>query len=80
MLKFFFNTDEFSYAVTSEVLPGIERSFTSFTAAADEAGLRRIYAGVHFRTDHTAGQQLGLDVAAYVTKNFLVPVSESQNK
>jgi hypothetical protein len=80
VLKFFFNTDEFSYAVTSEVLPGIERSFTSFTAAADEAGLSRIYAGVHFRTDHTAGQQLGLDVAAYVTKNFLVPVSESQNK
>ena len=80
MLKFFFNTDEFSYAVTSEVLPGVERSFASFTAAADEAGLSRIYAGVHFRTDHTAGQQLGLNVAAYVFQNFLVPVGQSENK
>ena len=80
VLKFFFNTDDFSYDVTSEVLPGVERSFTSFTAAAEEAGLSRIYAGVHFRTDHTAGQQLGLNVAAYVFQNFLVPVGQSENK
>jgi membrane-associated phospholipid phosphatase len=80
VLKFFFNTDDFSYAVTSEVLPGVERSFASFTAAAEEAGLSRIYAGVHFRTDHTSGRQLGLNVAAYVVQNFLVPVGESGNK
>jgi len=80
VLKFFFNSDEFSYAVTSEVLPGVKRSFTSFTAPADEAGLSRIYAGVHFRTDHIAGQQLGVDVAGYVVENFLLPVGESANK
>jgi hypothetical protein len=80
VLKFFFNTDEFSYAVTSEVSPGVERSFTGFTAAADEAGLSRIYAGVHFHTDHTSGQQLGVDVAGYVVENFLLPVGESANK
>jgi hypothetical protein len=80
VLKFFFNTDDFSYAVTSEVLPGVERSFTSFTAAADEAGVSRIYAGVHFRTDHASGQQLGVNVADDVTANFLLPAEESGNK
>jgi hypothetical protein len=80
VLKFFFNSDEFSYAVTSEVLPGVERSFNSFTAAADEAGLSRIYAGVHFRTDHTSGQQLGVNVADYVVENFLLPAGEFGSK
>lgn len=49
--------------VTSEALPGTVRHFTTFQQAAEEAGLSRIYGGIHTRLDHTAGQQLGLDVA-----------------
>jgi membrane-associated phospholipid phosphatase len=51
------------FTVTSEALPGVTRSFTGFQAAADEAGLSRIYAGVHTRLDHAAGQRLGRAVA-----------------
>jgi hypothetical protein len=29
-------------------MPGVERSFSSFPAAADEATLSRIFAGQHF--------------------------------
>jgi hypothetical protein len=50
-------------AVTSEALPGITRYFPTFQAIADEAGLSRIYAGVHTRLDHYAGRQLGHDLA-----------------
>lgn len=50
-------------AVTSEALPGINRFFPTFQAIADEAGLSRIYAGVHTRLDHYAGRQLGHDLA-----------------
>ncbi|HEY3514869.1 MAG TPA: vanadium-dependent haloperoxidase [Kribbella sp.] len=50
-------------AVTSEALPGTTRHFTTFQAVADEAGLSRIYAGVHTRLDHYAGRKLGYDVA-----------------
>src|SRR5262245_54974629 len=35
VLTFFFDRDDSSFAVSSEVLPEVERSFTSFTAAAD---------------------------------------------
>ncbi|WP_103336572.1 vanadium-dependent haloperoxidase [Amycolatopsis sp. CA-126428] len=56
-------------AVTSEALPGVTRRFTSFQAAADEAGLSRIAAGVHTRLDHEAGRQLGHDVAEFVLRS-----------
>jgi hypothetical protein len=65
--------DHFDFKVTSEVLPGIERSFASFSAAAEEATLSRIFAGVHFRFDLTTGQRLGRDVADFVVDRFLTP-------
>jgi hypothetical protein len=55
------------------VLPGIERVFTGSSAAAEEAGLSRIYAGQHFRFDLVAGQRLGRQIADYVLQNFLLP-------
>jgi hypothetical protein len=58
-------TDRRSFTVTSEVLPGVTRSFSSFEAAAQEAGLSRIVAGVHTRLDHTSGRELGRDVASF---------------
>jgi membrane-associated phospholipid phosphatase len=47
-------------------LNGVTRSFGSFHAAADEAGLSRIFAGQHTRLDHEAGQRLGSQVAGFV--------------
>ena len=52
--------------VTSDVLPNVTRSFNTYSAAASEAGLSRIYGGVHTRTDHEAGLKLGHDVAGFV--------------
>jgi membrane-associated phospholipid phosphatase len=73
ILSSFFKRNEFDFNVTSEVMPGVERSFESFSAAAEEATLSRIFAGVHFRSDLTAGQRLGRDVAHFVVDNFLTP-------
>ena len=67
----FFHKHHFEFDVTSEVLPGVVRSFTNFPAAAEEATLSRIFAGVHFVFDLTTGQRLGDDVADFVVDNFL---------
>jgi hypothetical protein len=67
----FFHTDHLEFSVTSEVMPGVERSFTSFPAAAEEATLSRIFAGVHFLFDLTTGQRLGSDIADFIVDNFL---------
>ena len=69
----FFDKDRADFNVTSEVLPGLERSFTSISAAAEEATLSRIFGGQHFRFDLTTGQRLGREVADFVVDNFLTP-------
>ena len=53
-------------SVTSAADPGVTRTFTDFTAVADEAGLSRIWAGQHTRLDHEAGRQLGGQVGGAV--------------
>jgi hypothetical protein len=66
----------------SERRPGIDPlerksvtySFRSFSAAAEEATLSRIFAGVHFRFDLTTGARLGHNVADFVVDHFLTPV------
>ncbi len=63
--------DELDFNATSEVMPGVERSFERLSAAAEEATLSRIFAGAHFRFDLTAGQRLGRDVADFVVDNLL---------
>src|SRR5207237_8191823 len=73
VLTSFFHKDHFEFSVTSEVLAGVDRSFTSFSAAAEEATLSRIFAGVHFLFDLTSGRRLGDDVADFVVDNFLTP-------
>jgi membrane-associated phospholipid phosphatase len=75
----FFGENHFGFSVTSEVLPGVDRSFTSFSAAAEEATLSRIFAGVHFRSDLTTGAHLGRQVADFVVDNFFTPVHRSDD-
>jgi membrane-associated phospholipid phosphatase len=75
VLQSYFGSDEFQFSVTSEVLAGVQRSFDTFSSAADEATFSRIFAGVHFRTDLTAGQQLGTRVATWAVSGFLTPVN-----
>jgi membrane-associated phospholipid phosphatase len=73
VLQSYFGSDQFSFSVTSEVLAGVQRSFTTFSSAADEATFSRIYAGVHFRSDLTIGQQLGNSVATWAVSHLLTP-------
>jgi hypothetical protein len=79
LLRSFFEQDQFNFNVTSEVLPGVERSFSSFSAAEQEAILSRIFAGVHFRTDLTTGKDLGEDVAHFILEHFLQPSSRRRD-
>lgn len=69
----FFDGDHLDFQVTSEVMPVVERSFDSFSDAAQEATLSRIFAGVHFQFDLSSGQRLGRQVADFVLDNFLTP-------
>jgi len=62
VLSSFFDNDG-QIQVTSDVLPGVTRTFDNYQAIATEAGLSRIFAGVHTRPDHESGLKLGGNVA-----------------
>ncbi len=65
---FFGNQDQ--VRVTSDVLPGVVATYTSYSDIATEAGLSRIYAGQHTRLDHEAGLKLGNAVAQLVISDL----------
>jgi len=74
VLRTLFGNKPLQLSVTSEVLPGVVRSFDSFADVEEEATLSRIYAGQHFRSDENAGEGLGRAVADFVVDNFLTRV------
>jgi len=75
VLEDFFGTDVFSFSLTNPTVD-LTRSFTSFSAASDEASESRIFAGQHFRSDEEAGQTLGSQVADFVVDHSLLPTDE----
>lgn len=58
--------NDFQFTVTSPAMPGVERPFVSFSEAAEEASVSRIYNGNHTRIDQVAGEDLGHDIAGFV--------------
>jgi membrane-associated phospholipid phosphatase len=59
--------------IGSDGLTGVTRHYTSFAAAAQEAGISRIYAGIHYAFDDTQGQALGQAVGQYVVSHWKPP-------
>ena len=73
----FYGTDDVAFTLTSEELPGVERSYTSFSQAMEENGRSRVYLGVHFFFDDLEGQVLGSDVAEYIaSRPFVARIPE----
>lgn len=76
-------TDSFSFTLPSEVAGVPNRSFSSFSDAASEAGMSRIYGGIHFAFDNTEGLRAGRRLGEFVTTTALpmkssVRVSDDQ--
>ena len=59
--------DDIKFLVTSPSLPNVIRKFRSFTQAAREAGMSRVYGGIHFRHSvddgYKQGRGIGRDIA-----------------
>jgi hypothetical protein len=84
-LQNYFGTDEMPFdfipdewnGITRDaeygVRPRIVRSFKSFSQAAEDSLLSRIYLGVHWRFDMFPGNEAGRKVADFVYENFIRP-------
>lgn len=76
VLSAFFGTDQISFTIGSDTLPGVFRTYDSFEAAAEEIGLSRIYGGIHFLSADLYGLALGHSVGRYVVHNWLGPIAK----
>jgi membrane-associated phospholipid phosphatase len=73
VLAMFYGTDNISFTTGSDFLPGVFRSFSSFSAAANEAAISRVYGGIHFRFASEDGLASGADIGAWTFAHFLQP-------
>jgi hypothetical protein len=77
-LAAFFGTDHVRFTATWPVAGrSVDRSFNKFTDAAKEAGMSRIYAGIHWSFDMAAGENLGRKVGQYVADHYFQPLPEA---
>lgn len=60
--------DHHSFEATSTTLPGVTRRFRSFTQAAREARLSRVYGGIHFLLAIEDGREQGQNIGRAVSR------------
>jgi hypothetical protein len=65
--------DRVKYGLTSLTLPGVTRQYRGFSEAADENGVSRLYAGIHFRHAVKDGRRQGRGIGRSVA-DALKPV------
>jgi hypothetical protein len=83
VLRRFFSTDQISFTACSFTLPlgstctdpgAVYRSYSSFSQAAEENSLSRIYVGIHFRKAVEEGERHGRRIAGRAVRLFFRPV------
>jgi hypothetical protein len=80
VLAMFYGTDDISFTTGSDFLPGVTRSFTSFSGAAMEAMNSRLYGGIHFRFANEDGLDSGLKIGEWATTHYLLEKGNRSRK
>ncbi len=78
VLASFFGADA-QFTVTSNGLPGVDRSFTSVSDAVAQVADARVFAGFHFRFSCVDGVQLGANVANYAESTLMQRISDGSD-
>lgn len=73
ILALFFGRDDIQFQINFGGSPNIVRSYPGFSALNNEVSRSRVYGGIHFQFDNTAGQSIGRNVASHVFLNYLRP-------
>jgi hypothetical protein len=62
--------DDTQFTATAAGVPGVERSFTSFSDAVAQVNDARVFAGIHFRFACEDANRVGAEVAGYVNQTM----------
>jgi hypothetical protein len=72
-LALFFGRDDIAFQISFGSPTNAIRNYSSFSALGNEVARSRVYGGIHFNFDNTAGQSIGRNVANFVFQNYLTP-------
>jgi hypothetical protein len=80
-LSLYFGTDRFTWNVTSNAPLAVKktRTYTRFSAAAQDVVDARVYLGIHFRFADTAARTQGQRVAEWAFNHFLLPLHDDDD-
>jgi len=73
VLPLFYGTENLPFTVGSDFLPGVYRSFSTPFDASEEAGVSRIYGGIHFHSANVDGLQAGSSIGEWTVTHYLLP-------
>src|SRR5262249_24495534 len=73
VLAMFYGTDKIAFSTGSNFLPGVTRHFSSFSAAAAEAAVSRLYGGIHFRSANEDGRISGIGIGVWTFMHYMQP-------
>ncbi|HUS91039.1 MAG TPA: PEP-CTERM sorting domain-containing protein [Phycisphaerae bacterium] len=77
MLGLFYGTDEISFILVSDEMGvAYQRQYDSFSEAMAENGRSRVYLGIHWSFDDTAGQIVGMAIADDIYGNHFAAIPE----
>jgi hypothetical protein len=74
-IALFIGTDDIDFSVASDGLPGVVHHFTKLSDAQKEAGMSRVWGGIHTMSDNLEAQKVGVEVADWVFAHALQPIS-----
>src|SRR5207247_1352372 len=80
VLAMFYGRDNLPFTTGSDFMPGVFRSFDSFSAAAAEAASSRVYGGIHFRFASDDGLAAGLSIGQWTFTNYLQPTGNHSHR
>jgi hypothetical protein len=72
-LALFFGTDDITFTVGSDGLPGVLHTFDKLSDAQREAGMSRVWGGIHTMADNLEAQKAGVKIADWVYSHALLP-------
>jgi hypothetical protein len=76
VLADFYGTNNLTFTIDSEEVPGVDYTFNSLSAASEQNAISRIYLGIHFIFDETNGVAEGNAVGNYVYQNAMQPFGD----
>lgn len=78
VLASFFGSEAIAFSTTSDGTPGVVRNFSGFDAAANEAGISRLFGGIHWNFANQQAQAAGRRIGQQVVDYFLQPMTALQ--